>query len=68
MNQKTSEWNPEEKMSKEFALEVISELKRFCRRLYFQPQTKPFNTNIDFEMKMQMLNGLKEMIETSVIE
>ncbi len=55
-------------MSKEFALSVIDEMKCFCRRLYYQPQIKPFNTSIDFEGRMQMLNGLREAIEYSVKE
>ena len=63
-----TEWNPDEKMSKEFAIGIIEEMKRFCRRMYYQPQTKPFNTSIDFEGTMQMLNGVKEMIESSVTE
>ena len=62
------EWNPGEKMTKEFALGVIDEMKRFCNRLYHQPQMKPFSTSIDFELRMQALNGLKEMIESSVTE
>lgn len=62
------EWNPGEKMTKEFALGVVDEMKRFCRRLYYQPRTKPFNTSIDFEGTMQMLNGLREMIENGVTE
>ena len=62
------EWNPGEKMTKEYALGVVDEMERFCNRLYFQPQMKPFNTSIDFEMRMQMLNGLREKIESSVTE
>jgi hypothetical protein len=65
---KTSEWIPGEKMSREFALGAIDEMKRFCSRLYYQPQMKPFNTDIDFEEKMQVLNGLKKFVETRVTE
>lgn len=65
---KEIEWDPGERMSKEYALSVIDEMKGFYRRLYYQPQTKPFNTVVDFEAKMQTLNGLREMVETSVKE
>ena len=62
------EWNPEDKMSKEFALGVIDGIEQFYRRLFFQPQMKPFNGNIDYKVSMQMLNGLREMIESSIKE
>ena len=65
---KTLEWEPGERMTEEFALSVIDEMKCFCRRLYYQPQIKPFNTSIDFEGRIQMLNGLREMIDSSVKE
>jgi hypothetical protein len=65
---KIVEWNPGERMPKEFALGVINEMMCFCRRLYYQPKIKPFSTSIDFESRMQALNGLKEMIESSVTE
>lgn len=68
MKSNKEEWNEGEPMSKEFALGVVDEMKRFCRRLYYQPQIIPFNTNIDFDGTMQMLNGLREMIEASVKE
>ena len=63
-----TEWKPGEKMSKEFALDAIEVLKQFCRRLYFQPQMKPFNGSEDFEATTQVLNGLKELIDVSVTE
>ena len=67
-DKKTVEWNPGEKMTKEFALSAIDGIKQFYRRLYYQPKMKPFNTDIDFEASMQVLNGLREMIEASATE
>ena len=65
---KITEWNPGEKMTKEFALEAIDGFEQFCRRLYYQPQMKPFNCSEDFEMTTQMLNGLRKLIDVSVTE
>lgn len=64
----TVEWNPGEEMTKEFALGVIDGIKQFYRRLYFQPQIKPFNTKEGYEASIEELNGLREMIESSVKE
>ena len=68
MKDKILEWNPGEKMSKEFALDYIDGIKQFYRRLFYQPQKKPFNGVIDFEGQITALNGLKELIEASVAE
>ena len=68
MEKNTNEWNPEEKMSKDFAIGVIEDVQRFYQRLYYQPKTKPFNTNTDFECAIKRLNGLKELIEETVKE
>ncbi len=62
------EWNPEEKMSKKYALTTIEGIMQFYRRLYYQSQMKPFNTFVEYEGALQVLNGLKELIETSVKE
>lgn len=61
-----SEWNPSEKMTKQFALKAVDEISSFYRRLYYFPEKKPFNNYIDFEGAMQVLNGLKELIEFEV--
>ena len=63
-----SEWNPGERMPKEFALKAVDEISSFYRRLYYFPEKKPFNNDIDFEGAMQVLNGLKELIELEVKE
>lgn len=63
MDEKMSEWNPGEKMSKEYAIDAIEWIKQFHRRLYYQPQIKPFNSYEVFEATTQMLNGLKELIK-----
>ena len=68
MKKNSHGWNPGEKMSKEFALGVIDYIGQFYQRLYYQPQMKPFNTESDYELSNQMLNGLREMIESSVTE
>lgn len=60
------EWNPGEKMTKDFALGIIKEIKQFYRRLYYQPKMKPFNTTYGYEASMEELNGLEEFIESSV--
>lgn len=62
------EWTPGEKMSKEFALGVIDGIKQFYRRLYYQPQMKPFNSTVGYEASVEELNGLREMIESSITE
>ena len=61
-------WNPGEKMTKEYALGVIDYIRQFYRRLYYQPQMKPFNTKEGYEGELQVLNGLKEFIEDAVAE
>lgn len=63
-----TEWNPGERMSKDFAIGIIEDVQRFYRRLYYQPKTEPFKTSADFEGALQRLNGLKEMIEDSITE
>lgn len=63
-----SEWNPGEVMSKEFAMKAIDEIRCFYRRVYFFPEEKPFNGQEDFEGALQVLNGLKEMLETRIME
>ena len=61
-----TEWNPGERMSKDFAIGIIEDVQRFYRRLYYQPKTEPFNSETDLESAIQRLNGLKELIEESV--
>lgn len=61
-----TEWNPGEKMSKDFAIGIIEDVQRFYRRLYYQPKIEPFNSETDLESAIQRLNGLKELIEESV--
>ena len=63
-----AEWNPGEVMSKEFALKAIEEIRCFCRRLYFFPEEKPFNVQEDFDGALQVLNGLKELLEVHITE
>ena len=60
-----SEWNPGEKMTREFALTALNEICCFHRRLYFFPNKRPFNSKEEFEGSMQILNGLKELIKTT---
>ena len=60
------EWNPGEKMTKEVALEAIKGIKQFFRRLYFQPQMKPFESEAWYEISMQVMNGMEELIESSI--
>ena len=59
---KILEWNPGEEMSKEYAISTVEYTMQFYRRLYYQPQMKPFSCEADFVGRMQELNGLKEMI------
>ncbi len=60
---KLEEWNPGEKMSKEYAIGTVESMWRFCKKLYFMPQIKPFNNEKDFVAILQELNGLKEFIQ-----
>ncbi len=62
------EWNPGEVMPKDFAIKAIEEIRCFYRRLYFFPDKKPFNGQEDFEGALQVLNGLKELLEKCVTE
>ncbi len=62
------EWNPGQGMSKEFAVEAIEMIVQFYRRLYYQPQIKPFSCPEDFETATEVLNGLKIFIERSSME
>ena len=59
------EWNPGEKMTKEFALTALQEIKLFHRRLYYLPQKEPFANEMDFESSIKIIDGLKEYIEHS---
>lgn len=63
-----SEWGPGERMTKEFALASLDEMRCFYRRLYFFPDKKPFGSKEDFEGSMQILNGLRELLETVTME
>lgn len=65
---KITEWNPGEKMSKEFAVDFIKYIKLFCRRLYYQPTIKPFNSDIDFKAVTQTLDGLRDLIDEEITE
>lgn len=58
-------WNPDEKMSKEHAINVIEGIGNFYDRLYYHPNIKPFSTFKEFEGAMLVLNGVKEFIESS---
>lgn len=63
---KVVEWNPEEEMSKEYALTMIDEMRCFIRKRYYMPKTEPFNGKADFESRLHELNGLKEFIENNI--
>jgi len=65
---KIVEWNPEEEMTKEFALSALKEIKLFYRRLYHFPEMKPFINDKDFDGATQVLNGLSELIEAKLTE
>lgn len=58
-----AEWNETEVMSKEYAIGIVENMWRFCKKLYFMPQIKPFNSEEDFVTTLQMLNGVKEFIQ-----
>ncbi len=60
-----AEWNPDEKMSKEFALKALQEIRLFHRRLYYQPQKEPFINEVDFESSIKIIDGLKEYVENT---
>lgn len=55
-------------MSKEFALEVLDAIKCFYRRLYHFPEKKAFISNVDFECHINIIDGIKNMIENNVKE
>ncbi|MEE0963091.1 MAG: hypothetical protein U0L73_02595 [Ruminococcus bromii] len=55
-------WDEKEVMSKEYAVSTIEYIMQFCKRLYYQPQIKPFNSEEGFAATLQELNGLKEFI------
>ena len=59
-------WNEKEKMSKEFALAALEEIKLFYRRLYFLPQKEPFESEADFVSATKIISGLKEYIENTM--
>lgn len=59
---KALEWNQGEEMTKEYAISTVEYIMQFCRRLYYQPEIKPFSGEADFEARMQELNGLKEFV------
>ncbi len=65
---KIVDWNPDEEMTKEFALSALKEIKLFYRRLYNFPEMKPFINDKDFDGATQVLNGLSKLIETKVTE
>lgn len=60
---KVVEWDEKEVMSKEYAIGTVEHMWRFCKKLYFMPQIKPFNEEEGFVATQQMLNGLKEFIQ-----
>lgn len=55
-------WNPGEPMSKDFAIGVIEDIQQFYRRLYYCPEMKPFNDEVEYEGALKVLEGLKEFI------
>ena len=63
---KIVEWNPDEEMTKEFALSALKEIKLFYRRLYYFPEKKPFINDEDFDRATQVLDGFKDLIEKNV--
>ena len=60
------EWNPDEEMTKEFALSALKEIKLFYRRLYHFPEMKPFINDKDFDGATQVLSGLIDLIENHI--
>ena len=58
----TIHWDEKELMSKEYAIGITEYMWRYCQRLYFHPQMKPFNGEEDYVAILQMLNGLKELL------
>ncbi len=59
--------NVGEPMSKEFALAVIRDVKRFYRRMYYQAEAaKPFNGKADYDAAQSTLDGLEKLIEETV--
>ena len=62
------EWDEKEIMSKEFALSSLDIIGRFCRRMYFHPESKPFNCKYDFECQMNVIRGLKDYILSKITE
>ena len=59
-------WNEDEVMSKEFALCVIKEIRRFYRRIKISPESTPFSCEADFESAIRMIDGLENFIEAKV--
>ena len=62
----TVSWNPDDEMSKEFALNLLNEIKCFYRRLYYFPDMKPFVTEAGFNCSQSAIDGLKEFIEKNI--
>ena len=60
---KITEWNPGEKMSKEFALATVKQVKQMLRCYYYQPTINLFNNSKElFDSFMKVLDGLNVFI------
>lgn len=60
---KITEWNPGEKMSKEFALATVKQVKQMLRCYYYQPTINLFNNSKElFDSFMKVLDGLNDFI------
>lgn len=62
------EWNPGEPMTEEYALSVVDGMKQFIRARYYMPQKQDFNGKVDFEARLQELDGLKVYIKTLLFQ
>lgn len=66
---KITEWNPGEKMSKEFALTTVKQVKQMLRCYYYQPTINLFNNSKElFDSFMEVLDGLNDFINDSTQE
>lgn len=63
---KITEWNPGEKMSKEFALATVKQVKQMFRCHFNNPNFDLFNNQRElFDTMMDALDGLDEFINSS---
>ena len=59
----TLSWEPDELMTKEFALAVVGSVRRFIKARYYMPNMEAFSGWGDFESWMRELAGLEEYIK-----